>query len=328
MIFKIKSALYTLLILLPVLTACSQGKTDKMAENNDPATTPSDTSVHYRKLTPAEKAVIIDKGTEAPFTGKYDNFFGKGVYVCKRCGAPLFRSNDKFKSNCGWPSFDDAIPGAIKRVPDPDGIRTEIECARCGAHLGHVFFGEGFTSKDVRNCVNSISLVFIPDSTAEARLDTAIFAGGCFWGVQYFLEKAPGVVSSEVGYCGGKVKNPSYMLVCSHTTNYAESVRVIYDPSQTSYEKLAKYFFDIHDPTQVNRQGPDIGENYRSEVFYLNKDQKMIAENLISELKTKGYDVATRVEPATTFWRAEDYHQLYYDKEGGTPYCHKYVDRF
>ncbi len=321
-----KATLYTLFLILPVLTACSQGNKRMAAKDTDPVVTATDTT-HYRKLTPEERSVIVDKATEAPFSGKYDNFFGKGVYVCKRCGAPLFRSNTKFNSGCGWPSFDEAIPGAVKRIPDADGIRTEIVCARCGAHLGHVFFGEGFTPRNERNCVNSISLIFIPDSTAEARQDTAIFAGGCFWGVQYFLQKAPGVISSEVGYCGGKVKNPSYMLVCSHTTNYAESVRVIYDPTKTTYEKLAKYFFDIHDPTEVNRQGPDIGENYRSEIFYLNNDQKMIAENLVKALEQKGYNVATKIEPATTFWKAEDYHQDYYEKEGGTPYCHHYVDR-
>ena len=142
------------------------------------------------------------------------------------------------------------------------------------------------------------------------------------------MQKAPGVVSSEVGYIGGKMKNPTYMDVCSHTTGYAEAVRVVFDPSKTTYENLTKYFFDIHDPTQVNRQGPDIGDNYRSEIFYLNNDQKTIAENLIKTLEKNGYDVATKVTPATMFWKAEEYHQDYYLKENGTPYCHKYVSRF
>lgn len=115
------------------------------------------------KLAPEEERVIVHKGTEAPFTGKYFAFWEKGTYVCRRCGAPLYRSENKFEADCGWPSFDEEIPGAVKRLPDPDGVRTEIECANCGAHLGHVFTGEHFTEKDTRHCVNSISMNFIPD---------------------------------------------------------------------------------------------------------------------------------------------------------------------
>ena len=138
--------------------------------SGQPASTNKVTSMDtskFRKLTPAEEFVIIKKGTEAPFTGKYEKFNGKGIYVCKRCGAPLFRSSDKFDAGCGWPSFDDAIPGAVKRTLDADGYRTEISCAHCGAHLGHVFMGEGFTPKNTRNCVNSISLEFVPDSATK-----------------------------------------------------------------------------------------------------------------------------------------------------------------
>ncbi len=119
-------------------------------------------TVKYNKMTPEEEAVIIHKGTEPQFTGKYENFWKNGTYVCKRCEAPLYRSENKFEAHCGWPSFDDQIPGAVKRTPDPDGVRTEITCANCGAHLGHVFKGEHFTEKNVRHCVNSISLKFIP----------------------------------------------------------------------------------------------------------------------------------------------------------------------
>jgi peptide methionine sulfoxide reductase msrA/msrB len=118
-----------------------------------------------KQLTPDEKRVIEDKGTEAPFIGKYFAFWQRGTYVCKRCGKPLYRSENKFEANCGWPSFDEEIPGAVKRTPDPDGMRTQIECANCGAHLGHVFSGEHFTGKDTRHCVNSISMDFIPDKT-------------------------------------------------------------------------------------------------------------------------------------------------------------------
>jgi len=117
----------------------------------------------YKKLTPAEEAVVVHKGTEMPFTGKYYAFWERGTYVCKQCSAPLYRSESKFKSDCGWPSFDDEVAGAVKRTTDADGVRTEITCSKCGAHLGHVFVGEEFTKKNVRHCVNSISMDFIPD---------------------------------------------------------------------------------------------------------------------------------------------------------------------
>jgi methionine-R-sulfoxide reductase len=118
--------------------------------------------VKLNTLTPEEERVIVNKGTEMPFTGEYNDFFAEGTFVCRRCNTPLYVSNTKFHSNCGWPSFDQEIPGAVKKMPDPDGQRTEIDCAACGAHLGHVFYGEGYTPKDTRHCVNSISLKFVP----------------------------------------------------------------------------------------------------------------------------------------------------------------------
>lgn len=315
-----KNLLFLILFSLSGTFACTQNNSNY----------PKGTNMNYTKLTPEEEAVIVNKGTEMPFTGKYDTTFEKGTYVCKRCRAPLYLSNSKFKSGCGWPSFDDEIPGAVRRIPDPDGIRTEIECANCGAHLGHVFIGEHFTAKNTRHCVNSISLDFIPaGSKVEIKTDTAIFAGGCFWGVEYYMRKADGVVSTEVGYIGGhSAGKPSYEEVCSHTTGYAEAVRVVFDPSKTTYEKVARLFFEIHDPTQVDHQGPDYGDQYRSEVFYLNDDQKAVTEKLIALLKEKGFKVATKLAKATTFWRAEDYHQQYYDHKGTLPYCHGYVKRF
>ena len=288
------------------------------------------TAQNMKKLTPEEKRVILDKGTERPFTGKYYDFKEDGTYTCKQCGAPLYRSNDKFDSGCGWPSFDDEIKGAVKRVHDADGRRTEIVCANCGAHLGHVFAGEGFTPKNTRHCVNSISLEFTPKGkeAQKEKVETAIFAGGCFWGVEHLMKQLPGVSSVESGYIGGKTANPTYQEVCSHKTGHAEAVRIIFDPSKVSYETLAKRFFEIHDPEQIDRQGPDIGDQYRSEIFYTTPEQKTIALKLIEELKNKGYKVATKVTPASTFWKAEAYHQDYYDKTGKQPYCHRYVKRF
>ena len=278
-----------------------------------------------KELTAEEKYVIIDKGTEAPFSGKYFDFSEKGTYVCKQCGSPLYKSSDKFSSNCGWPSFDDEIKGAVKHIPDADGLRTEIVCAKCNAHLGHVFMNEGFTKKNTRHCVNSISLNFITD---EKNREAAIFAGGCFWGVEYYMQKQKGVISVESGYIGGTVKNPTYEIVCSETSGHAEAVKIVFDPSLTNFETLAKIFFEIHDPTQLNRQGPDFGKQYRSEIFYTNLQQKIIANNLIKILQKKGYNVTTKVTLATEFYKAEDYHQNYYKSKGTLPYCHKYTKRF
>ncbi len=280
----------------------------------------------YKELSPQEKYVIIDKGTEAPFSGIYEKFDKKGTFTCKQCGAELYKSEDKFDAHCGWPSFDDEIPGAIRKQTDADGRRTEIMCANCGAHLGHVFLGEGFTPKNTRHCVNSISLDF--KATEPQKKETAIFAGGCFWGVEYYMEKEKGVLSVESGYTGGHTLNPSYEEVCSGTTGHIEAVKITFDPSKTSYEALAKLFFEIHDPTQANGQGPDIGYQYQSAVFYKNEEQRKVTEKLVNQLKEKGFNVVTRLIPAATFWTAEDYHQNYYDNKGGTPYCHARKKRF
>ena len=282
-----------------------------------------------KKLTPEEERVIVNKGTERPFSGKYYDFKEDGTYLCKRCGAPLYKSSDKFDSGCGWPSFDDEIKGAVKRIPDADGVRTEIVCANCGAHLGHVFKGERFTSKNTRHCVNSISLDFKPAATeAKKQTETAIFAGGCFWGVEHLMKGIPGVQSVEVGYIGGKTPNPTYEQVCRENTGYAEAAKIVFDPSKVSYETLAKRFFEIHDPGQLDRQGPDIGDQYRSEIFYTTPTQKITADKLIGILKSKGYKVVTKVTPATTFWKAENYHQDYYEHKGTQPYCHSYTKKF
>ena len=193
---------------------------------------PKEKKMEYNNLTSEEKNVIINKGTELPFSGKYVNFHENGSYTCKQCGASLFNSGDKFDSHCGWPSYDDAIPGAVKKLPDPDGIRTEIECAKCGAHLGHVFYGEKFTAKDTRYCVNSISMNFMP--AENDLLDTGYFAGGCFWGVEYLYRQLKGVKSVRVGYMGGKTSNPTYEEICSGKTGHYETAEIVFNPAQVS----------------------------------------------------------------------------------------------
>ena len=280
-----------------------------------------------KELTPEEKRVILNKGTEAPFTGLYYKHKQTGTYTCKQCGALLFNSTDKFESECGWPSFDNAIPGAVRQLPDADGSRTEIVCAACNGHLGHVFMGEGFTTKNTRHCVNSISMSFVPEKKAS-QADTAYFAGGCFWGTEYYLQKTNGVISTRVGYMGGSTDNPDYEQVCSGKTGHTETVEIIYDPATTDFETLARLFFEIHDPTQIDRQGPDVGDQYRSAVFYKDELQFQTSKELIGLLEGKGYRIATELVKADKFWPAETYHQDYYDRSGKQPYCHGYQKRF
>ena len=307
---KYKKILLTSLIIIGLITLMAQTKQNK-----------------YNKLTLEEKRIIIDKETELPFTGEYDILFEKGTYLCKQCNAPLYKAEDKFDSHCGWPSFDDEILGAVTRISDADGLRTEIVCAKCGGHLGHVFISENLTDKNTRHCVNSISLNFKP-MVDENKTERAIFASGCFWGTEYYLSKVDGVISTTVGYTGGTKDYPTYKEVSTGTTGHAEATEVIYDPSKVSYKELAQLFFETHDPSQIDRQGSDIGTQYRSGIFYINDIQKEVAEKLITTLENKGLYVATEVTEASTFWDAEDYHQDYYDHKGTTPNCHIYSKRF
>jgi peptide methionine sulfoxide reductase msrA/msrB len=283
-------------------------------------------SNNYNKLTKEEEYIIEHKGTEAPHSGIYNDFYEDGIFTCKRCGAPLYSSKDKFNSGCGWPSFDDELPNAIKRNIDKDGQRVEIVCANCGGHLGHVFEGERITEKNTRHCVNSLSIKFIPKS--EEKVSYAYFAGGCFWGVEYFFNKTKGVIEAISGFMGGRLENPTYQDVCYENTGHLEVVQVKYDASQVSYEELAKLFFEIHNPEQKNGQGPDIGSQYLSAVFVSSEDERKIIKDLIARLESKGYKIATKVLDAERFYEAESYHQHYYEKTGKIPYCHVHKKRF
>lgn len=272
-------------------------------------------------LTPAQYLVMRESGTERRFSGEYDNHFENGVYYCAGCGTPLFSSETKYDHGIGWPSFTAPFDEQNIEYREDNSLfvkRIEVRCAVCGAHLGHVF-DDGPAPTYKHYCINSVCLDFKKaesDKSAE-KTETAIFAAGCFWGVEHNFRQIKGVLSTEVGYIGGHIKNPSYKQVCTDKTGHAEAVKVMFDPTIIRYEELLKIFFRIHDPTQLNRQGPDIGTQYRSAIFYLNKEQKEAAEKMLGQLKKSGKSsksIATEIVPAPEFYKAEEYHQQYYEK--------------
>jgi len=277
----------------------------------------------HNKLTQKEKHIIQDKGTEAPYSGKYNDFYKDGVFTCRRCDTPLYDSKSKFNSGCGWPSFDGEIAGAVERITDVDKERVEITCRGCSGHLGHVFEGEGFTDKNTRHCVSSISLDFNPTATKKAY-----YAGGCFWGVEYYFNKEKGVVDALSGFMGGHVENPIYQDVCCGNTGHIEVVEVTYNSRKISYENLTKLFFEIHDPTQEDGQGPDIGSQYPSAIFTSDEKERKMIKKLIGKLEKSGLHIATKILEKQKFYKAEEYHQYYYQKNGKTPYCHTRHSRF
>lgn len=283
----------------------------------------------FKDLSDEEKRVIVNKGTERPFSGIYNDFYDEGIFLCKRCGEELYNSTTKFSSGCGWPSFDEDL-GTVKRVSDADGRRVEIVCSSCDAHLGHVFEGERFTPKNTRHCVNSISLDFkAKDSNCDCNAKSiAYFAAGCFWGVEYYFQKQEGVHCVVSGYMGGHVENPAYENICTGQTGHLEVVKVEYDECKISYINLCKLFFEIHNFTQKDGQGPDLGSQYLSAIFYVDEKQKDGALELIDQLTDKGYDVATSLYELVPFYPGEDYHQNYYKRHQKVPYCHSYKKIF
>ena len=285
--------------------------------------------MHYNDLNSEEIRVIENKGTEMPFSGKYDGFYEAGTYNCRKCNTPLFSSTAKFDSGSGWPSFDDTIAGAVKEISDADGRRVEIVCATCGGHLGHVFHGEQITPKSTRHCVNSVSLDF-KSIANDDNYKKAYFASGCFWGVEYWFQKAEGVFDADSGYMGGNTTNPTYRDICGKKTGHLETVEVTYDPKKVSFETLCKLFFETHNPEQMNGQGPDIGPQYLSAIFTNNIEEKQIATKLINELEAKGMKIATMLKDANEhmFYIAEQEHQNYYKLRNSQPYCHAYTKRF
>jgi peptide methionine sulfoxide reductase msrA/msrB len=304
--------------------------------NKDLPKTPANPSMQLTdaewkaKLTPNQYYILREKGTERPYTGEFLLNKEKGTYKCAACGESLFTDDMKFDSHCGWPSFDREVAGGkiIQTEDDSHGMhRVEITCAKCGGHLGHLF-DDGPTETGQRYCVNSGSLSFEPaTSTATESMptsETITLAGGCFWCMEAVFEDLKGVEKVLSGYSGGVTENPTYKEVCSGNTQHAEAVQITFNPQIISVEELLEVFFTLHDPTTLNRQGADVGTQYRSAIFYHNEKQKQIAINAIAALNSnKAYDkpIVTEVTAFTKFYTAENYHQEYYELNKEEPYC-------
>lgn len=267
-------------------------------------------------------------GTEPAFNNEYWDNHAPGIYVDVNTGEALFSSLDKFDSGTGWPSFTKPIENAsIEEKEDISVGMTRTEVRTNASHLGHVF--DDGPNGNLRYCINSASLKFIPYEKLEGKyekykqlfpFETATLAGGCFWGVEELLQQVEGVISATSGYTGGTTKNPTYKKIGDH----AEAVQVIFDKNIITYEEILDYFWRLHDPTQVNRQGPDVGTQYRSAIFYHDENQRIIAEKSKSDFDNKhifNIPAATIITKATEFYPAEEYHQDYYDKHPGLV-CH------
>jgi peptide methionine sulfoxide reductase msrA/msrB len=275
-----------------------------------------------RLLTPEQYRIMRTQGTEAAFCGGLLKNKEAGVYACAACGLPLFASGAKFESGTGWPSFFQPVANEniIERPDFAHGmVRTEVNCTRCGSHLGHLF-PDGPEPTGLRYCLNSESLQFYaePDLAKHAEsvpaLETAeiVLAGGCFWCVEAVFEELDGVLDAESGYSGGEANTANYEAVCSGKTGHAEAVRIVYDPKRVTLEQLLEVHFATHDPTTLNRQGADQGTQYRSAVFYKNARELKAAKAVIaalSEANKYPNPIVTTLESLKQFYPAEIYHQ-------------------
>ena len=304
---------------------------------------PKDDAALKKMLSPEQYRIVRENGTERPFQNAYWDNHEAGIYVDVVSGEPLFSSIDKFDSGTGWPSFSRPIDaGSLKSQADRShGMeRNEVRSSRADSHLGHVF-DDGPGPDGQRFCINSGALRFVPVAEMEKQgygqllglfgqalkkpaKETATLAAGCFWGAEETLRKLPGVIRTTVGYTGGKTENPTEDDIYYHETGHAEVVEIEFDPAQISYERLLEVFWEMHDPTTLNRQGPDWGTQYRSAVFFHSPEQEKAARASKQRLEASGRykkPIVTEIVPAATFYPAEDYHQRYLEKRGGGS-CH------
>jgi peptide methionine sulfoxide reductase msrA/msrB len=324
------------------------GQAENVAGEEGPPTDykkPEDTALR-EKLNPLQYSVTQECGTEPAFQNAYWNNHEEGIYVDIVSGEPLFSSRDKFDSGTGWPSFTRPLGGGHVTEHEDNTLwmkRTEVRSTIADSHLGHVF-DDGPGPTGLRYCINSAALLFIPVDSLEAEgygdllslfrpaeeakvndREIATFAGGCFWGMENILRDIPGVIDTEVGYTGGRTENPDYGMVSGGRTGHAEAVRVVFDPGKVTYEELLRYFFRMHDPTTKNRQGNDIGDRYRSAIFYHGERQRETAERVKEEVERSGKwknPIVTEIGPAGPFYAAEEYHQDYLEKHPNGYTCH------
>ena len=283
----------------------------------------------WKKVLPPDLYAVARKAdTERAFTGTLWKSETKGTYYCAACGLKLFKSDQKFVSSCGWPSFFEQDNKNSITFKDDNSYgmrRIEALCGRCDSHLGHLF-DDGPEPTGKRYCMNAVSLDFVPDGTVaqnKDNLETITIGGGCYWCVEAVYENLTGVEKVVSGFAGGKVENPSYEEVCTGTTGAAEVVEITYDKTKTNLDEIFQVFFTVHDPTTLNRQGADVGTQYRSVIFYATEEQKKAAESIIAELNKEVFNnkIVTTLEPFKAFYKAKDYHQNYYENNKEQPYC-------